>query len=92
MTVVSLYYYLRFIRAMYIDPETQPQPITLAPPLKVGLGIAAVLVIIIGIFPQRFIDLSRKAAVTEGLKTYTYRPGDGQQQSQPAAPVTSGQQ
>jgi len=45
MSVVSLYYYIRFIRAMYIESETEPQPVIIAPPLRVALGVAAVLVL-----------------------------------------------
>lgn len=75
MSVVSLYYYIRFIRAMYIESETEPQPITIAPPLRVALGVAAVLVLYIGIFPQRLISLTQKAGGSPGLKTYSYQQG-----------------
>lgn len=74
MTAVSLYYYIRFMRAMYIDPETEPQPVKVAPSLKIALGVAAALVILIGIFPQRILDLSQKAATSEGIRIYNYRP------------------
>ncbi|MFY9608072.1 MAG: NADH-quinone oxidoreductase subunit N [Blastocatellia bacterium] len=73
MSAVSLYYYIRFIKAMYIDSETEPEPIKLGPPLQVALAIAAVLVIYIGIFPQRLISLTQKAATTSGLKVYSYK-------------------
>lgn len=68
MSAVSLYYYIRFIRAMYIEPSTEPQPIRLAPSLQVALGVAALLVMLMGIFPQRIIDLTQKAATSSGLK------------------------
>ncbi len=61
MSAVSLYYYIRFIRAMYIEPESEPQPVRLAAPLYVALGVATVLVLYIGIFPQRAIDLTKRA-------------------------------
>jgi NADH-quinone oxidoreductase subunit N len=61
MSAVSLYYYIRFIRAMYIEPEGAPEPVRLARPLYVALGLAAALVLYIGIFPQRAIDLTRRA-------------------------------
>jgi NADH-quinone oxidoreductase subunit N len=78
MSAVSLYYYIRFIKAMYIDAETEPEPVQVGAPLQVALGIAAVLVVYIGVFPQRFIDLSQKAASSQGLKTYDYRkPAQG---------------
>jgi NADH-quinone oxidoreductase subunit N len=77
MSVVSLYYYIRFIRAMYIESETEPQPVIIAPPLRVALGVAAVLVLYIGIFPQRLISLAQKAGTSPGLKTYSYQQGPG---------------
>ncbi len=75
MTVVSLYYYLRFIRAMYIEGETDPQPVTLAPSLRVALVAAAFLVLYIGVFPQRLISFTQKAGMSPGLKTYSYEQG-----------------
>jgi NADH-quinone oxidoreductase subunit N len=73
MSAVSLYYYIRFIKAMYIDAETEPEPVHVGAPLQVALAIAAILVIYIGVFPQRFIDLSQKAATSQGIRTYDYQ-------------------
>ena len=81
MTVVSLYYYLRFIRAMYIEGETEPQPVTLAPSLRVALVAAAFLVLYIGVFPQRLISFTQKAGMSPGLKTYSYEQGAGKAKS-----------
>lgn len=96
MSVVSLYYYIRFIRAMYIEGETEPQPVTLAPSLRVALVAAAVLVLYIGVFPQRLISFTQKAGMSPGLKTYSYeqgpaKPGSAQPpgmsgESEPAPP------
>jgi NADH-quinone oxidoreductase subunit N len=72
MSAVSLYYYIRFIKAMYIDGETEPEPIRVGASLQVALVIAAVLVVYIGVFPQRLISLTQKAATTSGLRVYTY--------------------
>ncbi|HWP42472.1 MAG TPA: NADH-quinone oxidoreductase subunit N, partial [Blastocatellia bacterium] len=73
MSAVSLYYYIRFIRAMYIEPETEPQPVMLAPSLKTALGVAALLVMLIGVYPQPLIRITQRAAVSQGLKTYEYQ-------------------
>jgi NADH-quinone oxidoreductase subunit N len=75
MSVVSLYYYIRFIRAMYIEGETEPEPVTLAPSLRVALVAAAVLVLYIGVFPQRLISFTQKAGMSPSLKTYSYEQG-----------------
>jgi NADH-quinone oxidoreductase subunit N len=72
MSAVSLYYYIRFIRAMYIEPETEMQPVRLAAPLQAALGLAAVFVIFIGVYPQPLIRMTQRAAVSQGLKTYEY--------------------
>jgi NADH-quinone oxidoreductase subunit N len=55
-TVVSFYYYVRFIRAMYIgDREADARPLSLSAPLKTALVVCAVFVILIGVYPQPFI-------------------------------------
>jgi NADH-quinone oxidoreductase subunit N len=67
MSAVSLYYYIRFIKAMYIDTETETQPIKIGRPLQVALVVAALFVILIGVFPQRIIGLTQKAATSQGI-------------------------
>lgn len=89
MSVVSLYYYIRFIRAMYIEGETEPQPVTLAPSLRVALVAAAVLVLYLGVFPQRLISFTQKAGMSPGLKTYSYQDA-GKSKSAPPAGMSSG--
>jgi NADH-quinone oxidoreductase subunit N len=88
MSVVSLYYYIQFIRAMYIEPETEPQPVHISTPLRLALGVAAILVLYLGVFPQRLIDMTRKAAASQGLKTYDYqrRPTAEPAQTPPPRP------
>ncbi|HYH85805.1 MAG TPA: proton-conducting transporter membrane subunit, partial [Pyrinomonadaceae bacterium] len=56
-TVVSFYYYVRFIRAMYIgDREADARPLSLSPALQTALIVCAVAVIVIGVYPQPFIN------------------------------------
>ncbi len=55
-TVVSFYYYVRFIRAMYIgDREADARPLALSAPLRTALVVCAVAVILIGVYPHPFI-------------------------------------
>jgi NADH-quinone oxidoreductase subunit N len=55
-TVVSFYYYVRFIRAMYIgDREPDARPLSVSAPLHAALAVCAAFVIIIGVYPQPFI-------------------------------------
>ncbi len=60
-TVVSFYYYVRFIRAMYLsDRVADERPLSLSPALKTALVVSLVGIIFIGIYPQPFIDLAQK--------------------------------
>jgi NADH-quinone oxidoreductase subunit N len=60
-TVVSFYYYVRFIRAMYVSERVADErPLALSPALQASLVVCAVLVILIGVYPLPFI----KAAET----------------------------
>jgi NADH-quinone oxidoreductase subunit N len=62
-TVVSFYYYVRFIRAMYIgDREADARPLSLSAPLQTALAVCAVAVIFIGVYPQPFIRAAEAVA------------------------------
>jgi NADH-quinone oxidoreductase subunit N len=55
-TVVSFYYYVRFIRAMYIgDRAADARPLSLSPALQTALVVCGVAVILIGVYPHPFI-------------------------------------
>jgi NADH-quinone oxidoreductase subunit N len=59
-TVVSFYYYVRFIKVMYLgDRIADNKPLALSPALQTALVIAVVGVIVIGIYPQPFIKLAQ---------------------------------
>jgi NADH-quinone oxidoreductase subunit N len=67
-TVVSFYYYVRFIRAMYIgDRDADVRPLSLSAPLQTALVVCAVAVIFIGVYPQPFISAAE--AVASSLAT-----------------------
>ena len=60
-TVVSFYYYVRFIKVMYLGERVaDDRPLALSPALTAALVISLIGVIVIGIFPQPFIDLAQK--------------------------------
>ncbi|HEX8500449.1 MAG TPA: NADH-quinone oxidoreductase subunit N [Pyrinomonadaceae bacterium] len=64
-TVVSFYYYVRFIRAMYIgDREADPRPLSLSAPLRTALVACAVAVILIGVYPQPFIKAAESVVAS----------------------------
>jgi NADH-quinone oxidoreductase subunit N len=59
--VVSFYYYIRFIRVMYLgDAAADEEPLTLSPALRTGLIVSLIGIIFIGIYPQPFIALAQK--------------------------------
>jgi NADH-quinone oxidoreductase subunit N len=65
-TVVSFYYYVRFIKVMYLgDRVADDKPLTLAPALQTSLIVALVGILIIGIFPSRLIDRVQKLIQTQ---------------------------
>src|SRR6266481_1148413 len=60
-TVVSFYYYVRFIKVMYLgDRVADDKPLALAPALRAALIASLVGIIFIGIYPQPFIELAQK--------------------------------
>jgi len=62
MTVVALFYYLNVARRIYIDKGTdESKPITLPLSLAVSIGICALLVILLGFYPEGIVTFSQKA-------------------------------
>src|SRR5256885_2640923 len=59
--VVSFYYYIRFIRVMYLgDRVADAEPLTMSPAVKTAMVAALVGIIVIGVYPQPFIVLAQK--------------------------------
>lgn len=60
-TVVSFYYYVRFIKVMYLgDRIADNKPLALSPGLKWALAFAVIGIIVIGIYPQPLIKLTQE--------------------------------
>ncbi|HEY6188025.1 MAG TPA: NADH-quinone oxidoreductase subunit N [Pyrinomonadaceae bacterium] len=59
-TVISFYYYVRFIRVMYLgDRLADDRPLSFSPALWAALAVSAVGIIFIGIYPQPLISLAK---------------------------------
>ena len=59
--VVSFYYYIRFIRVVYLgDRVADEEPLSLSPALRAGLLVSLVGILFIGVYPQPFIALAQK--------------------------------
>ena len=64
-TVVSFYYYARFIRAMYLGDEAgDARPLSLSPALQTALVVCVVGVILSGVYPQPFITAAQSLVAT----------------------------
>lgn len=60
-TVVSFYYYVRFIKVMYLgDKIADDKPLSLSPALQVALVASLVGIVFIGVYPQPLIDVVQK--------------------------------
>jgi NADH-quinone oxidoreductase subunit N len=55
-SVVSVYYYLRVVVAMYFKDATRPLSPTDGTSMRVGILITAVAVVLLGVFPGTFVD------------------------------------
>lgn len=60
---VGLYYYMRVVVAMFMTEATSKTGLTLSRGLVSVLVITLVLTLVMGIYPDPFIDLARQAAV-----------------------------
>ncbi|HVF27894.1 MAG TPA: proton-conducting transporter membrane subunit, partial [Pyrinomonadaceae bacterium] len=64
-TVVSFYYYARFIRAMYLGDEAgDARPLSLSPALQTALVVCVAGVILSGVYPQPFIQAAQSLVAT----------------------------
>jgi NADH-quinone oxidoreductase subunit N len=55
-SVVSVYYYLRIVVAMYFRDPMRPLEPTDSPSMRAGLLLTAIAVVLLGIFPSTFVD------------------------------------
>ncbi|HEX8144310.1 MAG TPA: NADH-quinone oxidoreductase subunit N [Pyrinomonadaceae bacterium] len=59
-TVISFYYYVRFIRVMYLgDRVADNRPLAFSPALWTALIVSVIGIIFIGIYPQPLISLAK---------------------------------
>src|SRR5712691_8454207 len=59
--VVSFYYYIRFIKVMYLgDRVADDRPLSLSPALRTALVVSLIGIVSIGVYPQPFIAIAQK--------------------------------
>jgi len=63
-SVIGLYYYAYVVWRMYFPGEGEfpGDPVPVTPLMRIILGIAALGVLMIGIYPRPFLDLALAAA------------------------------
>jgi NADH-quinone oxidoreductase subunit N len=67
-TVVSFYYYFRFIKVMYLgDRVADSKPLALSGALKAALIVAVIGVLIVGVYPQPLVKLAQELMATRQL-------------------------
>ena len=52
MTLVALYYYLRFLKALWMNAPDETTPVALAPSVRGALVACTALVLLLGLFPN----------------------------------------
>jgi NADH-quinone oxidoreductase subunit N len=62
-SVISLYYYMSVIRAMYLLPAADPTPVREPGALRTVLWVTGLATLAIGLFPQPLIAFARAAAL-----------------------------
>jgi len=64
-SVISAYYYLRVVVVMFMrDADRAEEGIApVCPAVQVGLGVASVLIVVLGIWPAPILDLARQAVL-----------------------------
>ncbi len=67
MTVVSLSYYLRLLRAMFIEAPSSSEPLRIEPATMTTLIIATVGLILLGLFPNLVLGLIGRVQTIAGL-------------------------
>lgn len=66
MTIVSLYYYLRFLKAMWMNEAPSTEPIRTPQAMNVSLIVSTLLVLALGLYPNLIWDILKQAVVVAG--------------------------
>ena len=66
MTIVSLYYYLGFLKVMWMNEPKSLDPVRTPRAMNATLIVATVLVLLLGLFPNAIWDILGQAALVAG--------------------------
>jgi NADH-quinone oxidoreductase subunit N len=62
-SIVSIYYYLRIVVAMYFRESTRPLAPTDGASMRLGILLTAIAVVLLGVFPGRFLEWAGSIAL-----------------------------
>jgi proton-translocating NADH-quinone oxidoreductase chain N len=61
-SAIAAFYYLNVVRYMFFEKaDEEAEPVSISPGLNVGLAITAISILIIGIYPQPFIEFATES-------------------------------
>ena len=60
---VAIYYYFKIVRSMFIREETEKAPVASSFGLRLALGVTGLLTLVIGIYPEPFLQLAKTSLV-----------------------------
>ncbi len=56
---VAVYYYFRVVRSMFVGEAVDQPPVASSYGLRLALGVAGVLTLVIGLYPEPFLRLAQ---------------------------------
>lgn len=66
-TVISLFYYLRLLKAMFIEPPLNPNPLQAPPAITAAVAVATLGLIVLGLFPNLILGVLSQVRAVAGL-------------------------
>ncbi|GAB4440955.1 MAG: NADH-quinone oxidoreductase subunit N [Chloroflexi bacterium OHK40] len=66
-TVVSLYYYLRLLKAIFIEPPAENTPLTTPPGITAAVALAVAGIVVLGLFPNLVLNVFSRVQLVAGL-------------------------
>jgi proton-translocating NADH-quinone oxidoreductase chain N len=67
MSVVAAFYYLNVVRFMFFEPaEDGAEPLTVPMGVRVGLAVTALGILVVGIYPQPFLEFATRSIQMAG--------------------------
>jgi NADH-quinone oxidoreductase subunit N len=67
-SVIAAFYYLNVVRQIFFEPVDEgAAPVTVSLGLKIGLALTTVAIVVIGLYPQPFVEMATKSIQMLGM-------------------------